>query len=98
MINVKFEGQKLTIKGHAGFSDNGNDIVCAGASAIAYTLLGYLINCCDITDIVYTDKSGDFSLVCNGSSTRIDTAFEMAYIGFLQLSHTYPKCVSVEKI
>lgn len=103
MINVVFdrsnEGEReLTIQGHAGFSEHGNDIVCAGASAIAYTLLGYLANCEDVIDINYVDRSGDFSLVCKGDSIRVQTAFEMALIGFMQLEGTYPQCVRVENL
>lgn len=89
---------ELTIQGHAGYSENGNDIVCAGASAIAYTLLGYLNNCDDVIDLEYADRSGDFSLVCSGDSVRVQTAFEMALIGFMQLESTYPQCVRVEKL
>ena len=101
MINVVFEKDEeyeLTIHGHAGFSERGNDIVCAGASAIAYTLVGYLPNCDDVIDINYADRSGDFSLVCKGDSIRIQTAFEMAMIGFMQLEGTYPQCVTVKNI
>ena len=35
----------LTMEGHANYSD-GNDIVCAAASAIAYSWLGFLDNYC----------------------------------------------------
>ena len=32
--------QKFTVKGHAGFSEYGSDIVCAAISAIACTAVG----------------------------------------------------------
>ena len=102
MIYVHFECKNgndyygLTIEGHAGYSDNGNDIVCAGASAIAYTLLGYLNNL-EIDTLNYRDCSGDFYVNCVTDDERVETAFEMAEIGFLQLENTYPQCVRVRK-
>ena len=39
MITVKQNNDGLTITGHAGFADSGNDIVCAGVSAIVQTLI-----------------------------------------------------------
>ena len=35
----------LHISGHAGYAAPGEDIVCAGISAIGYALMGYLRNC-----------------------------------------------------
>ena len=100
MIYVEFiraeDYYGLSIEGHAGYSDNGNDIVCAGASAIAYTLLGYLINL-DINTLDYKDHSGDFFVNCETDDERVEIAFEMAKIGFLQLENTYPQCVRVRK-
>lgn len=101
MIDVSFSREdneyQLTIRGHAGYSDNGNDIVCAGASAIAYTLIGYLNNIDNIYDLDYIDRSGDFSVLCTSDDIRVRAAFEMAEIGYLQMENTYPKCVRVQK-
>ena len=35
-------GHRLHITGHAGYAPRGQDIVCAGISALAYGLLEYL--------------------------------------------------------
>ena len=86
----------LTILGHAGYSVTGNDIVCAGVSAITYTLLGFLENHRD--DIAYIsaqDKSGDTRIICKGGE-KVHTAFEMAIIGLQQIAMKYPKYVSIE--
>lgn len=98
MIDVSFNYEsdyELTIRGHAGYSKTGNDIVCAGASAIAYTLVGYLNNLDDINDLDYIDHTGDFSVFCSSDSIKVKAAFEMAEIGFLQLEQTYPEYVRV---
>lgn len=86
----------LSILGHAGYSDAGNDIVCAGVSAIAYTLLGFLENHRD--DIAYISaqpKSGDFRVRCKGTD-KVDTAFDMAIIGLQQIAMKYPKHVTID--
>ena len=38
MIAVQLSGTALTVRGHAGFSRYGSDIVCAAASMLAFTL------------------------------------------------------------
>ena len=38
MITVQLSGTALTVRGHAGFSRYGSDIVCAAASMLAFTL------------------------------------------------------------
>jgi uncharacterized protein YsxB (DUF464 family) len=101
MIYAEFNAEddefELKVNGHANYSNNGNDIVCAAASTIVYTLLGYLNNVDEVNDLDYIDRSGDFSLVCSGQGERIKAAIDMALIGFLQLEHTYPQCVRVKK-
>lgn len=43
MIRVKTETGKIEIEGHAGYGKNGEDIVCAGISALSTgVLLGQL--------------------------------------------------------
>ena len=96
MIDIHYSGgHKLEIKGHAGYSEQGNDIVCAGVSAITYTLLGFLNNHKD--DIWYLrahTESGDAAITCVGND-KIDTAFEMAIIGYAQIANQYPDNVNI---
>ena len=44
------------IKGHAGYSEYGRDIVCAAVSAVAYTALGALEEFAGIRN--YTERNG----------------------------------------
>ena len=85
----------LTIQGHAGYSDAGNDIVCAGVSAIAYTLLGFLDNHSDdIESISAQVKSGDLCIRCSGGE-KVRLAYDMAMIGIQQIAMKYPRHVQV---
>lgn len=42
-VNVDVEGMRLEVNGHAGFAPPGQDIVCAAASTLAYTLAQNLV-------------------------------------------------------
>ena len=99
MIEVAYYGggpsHKLIIKGHAGYSDHGNDIVCAGVSAITFTLLGFLDNHSDdIESISAQTQSGHAHISCKGGKTT-ELAFDMALIGLQQIAMKYPKHVSI---
>ncbi len=39
MIQIYMDGSKIIVKGHAGFAPPGQDIVCAGISALTQTLV-----------------------------------------------------------
>lgn len=97
MIRVNYlrEGNhhKLSVKGHAGYASHGNDIVCAGVSAISYALLGYLNQAgCDISEA--RADSGDLLIDAAGGEMTAG-AFDMAMIGYLQIARKYPQYAEV---
>ena len=61
MITVKFvrdDSRRITgvfMNGHAGYSEEGSDIVCAGASTLIYTLANSLETICGLS----TDDSSN---------------------------------------
>ncbi len=81
--------------GHADYCP-GNDIVCAGASAIAYALLGYLHNAGEHLGEMVEERvlPGDLRVDCLGDE-MVGECYKMALIGFLQLEAAYPDYVSV---
>lgn len=86
---------QLSITGHAGYSQRGNDIVCAGVSAIAYTLLGFLENSRDdVEELASATASGELSVSCTGG-VRAGMAFEMALIGLMQIANQYHDNVKI---
>ena len=96
-IFVRSQGDEhlLEMTGHAEHNP-GNDVVCAGASAIAYTLLGYLHNAGEHLEELGNVRveSGDLLVRCRGDEFVAET-YKMALIGFLQLAERYPEYVSV---
>ena len=70
MIEIKVTDRKLEVRGHAGYADKGEDIVCAAVSILAYTFI--TLN--DVEVIEYTvdtivveyDKDTDISFIKTG--------------------------------
>ena len=94
-LRVGDHAYELTIQGHAGYDAGGHDIVCAGVSAIAYTLLGFLKSIeYDIGSTSAQVNSGGLHLMCQGGE-KVETAIDMAMIGLQQIAAKYPKHVSV---
>ena len=83
----------LECRGHAGFADAGNDIVCAGISTLTQTLVAYLP---EITlDFDYHIESGE--LFCYGRGQQAMQAFEMTLIGLKMLESQYPQHLMIMK-
>lgn len=86
----------LSVTGHAKYSPKGQDIVCAGVSAIVYALIGWLENNAEDTTFASIDENnGEVALSVEGDE-RVATAFSMAAIGIEAISVTYPAHVNIE--
>lgn len=107
MIKIEFTFSDndiiLQIDGHAEYN-KGNDIVCAGVSAIAYNLASYL----QVQEIPFTFKDNPGDFLCGVKKSEIETIdvnrelediktfFEYSYIGLFQIERLYPNNVSVK--
>lgn len=100
MIRVRYrradDSHNLVMEGHADYARHGEDIVCAGASAIVFALLGWLENYSEDLSCIDTEvSSGDVTIACIGGE-RTAAAFEMTAIGLMQLADSYPAHVEVD--
>ena len=93
-ISKKSNRYKVAIDGHAGFARRGEDIVCAAVSMLYYALLGTVENDRAVSFIKSTHENGFATLSFIGG-VNSPGAFEMAKEGFMQLTRTYPKFVSL---
>lgn len=84
----------LRMMGHAGYAP-GQDVVCAGCSAIAYALLGWAVNAHRGAVLEQRDEPGDFVLCFAGAGDPADAVFSMAEIGLRQIEKAYPENVRV---
>lgn len=83
---------ELDICGHAEYGPRGQDIVCAGVSALVYALVGALEEIAE--DVAEVEgpvfEEGRIYLRCRGGE-RTETAFRMAVVGLRQMAGAYPR-------
>ena len=86
----------FSLLGHAGYASKGNDIVCAGVSAVVYSLLGYLENHGEDLEYINTSiESGETQISCEGGE-KTAAVFELTAIGLAQISQKYPDHVAID--
>ena len=88
----------FTIKGHAGFSEAGSDIVCAAVSALAYTAAGALLEFIGIDG--HTEKHGYMKCIVSDEipkdkKDKAEIILETIVLGFKQIEHSYGRYISV---
>ncbi len=90
------ETHTLSVDGHAGYAQKGQDIVCAGVSAIVYALLGWLENNSEYAGFVsIDDNNGEVIISCEGGE-NVSAVFYMAAIGIEQIQNMYPAHVEIQ--
>ena len=93
---VEENTHNLTVYGHAGYSEKGTDIVCAGVSAIVQALIGWIENNPEYAECVSIDN-GEVLIECNGGED-VSAVFYMVAIGLEQIANTYPDHVQIDII
>lgn len=83
----------LLIRGHANAAPHGHDIVCAGVSAIAFALLGYLERHALCDTYPPEIEPGMMDIFCVSEDAGVAAAFETAVIGLEQLALHHPQNV-----
>lgn len=92
----------LKVSGHADYA-RGNDIVCAGVSAIVAALFGWVKNCPDEIKKVFSmtsedklsDGMGEAEIYVKATEVFCP-AFMTAVIGLAQIAQAFPKNVTVD--
>ena len=96
MIDADFlrtqNGFKVRIAGHAGYGDEGEDIVCAAVSSIFYALCGYIVNFKPGSIKVNALESGLADIECGFDC---EEQLKLACLGLWQIANTYPGHVKV---
>lgn len=85
----------FSVKGHAGYAQEGQDIICAAVSAICYTAVGYFdTKRFDGKDICFRERSGLMIFrvpeIPDGESfTQAQAVLEAMIIGLKQVETSY---------
>ena len=93
---------RFTVKGHAGYGEEGRDIICAAASAVAYTAAGWFETKYNETEESYKKHfeerdgfmrwdRGDYLDKGDKDVTEDDAVLEAMMIGFRQIEQSYGK-------
>lgn len=93
----------LTVEGHAGFSEYGNDIVCASASILLYTiaqLVKAMAHHGDFTEEPIVDiEDGKATVSCRCKNkddyAEVVYAYFVVQTGYSLLEQTYPQYVEL---
>jgi len=86
----------LTVSGHGGFADYGDDIVCAAASALVQTAAHGVATHCGALAVVRDDPDGDYILeVPRGGGVRAQAVLETAVSGLRAIARRHPDYLAV---
>ena len=91
--------KQFVVRGHAGYAEEGSDIVCSAISAIAFTTVGAIEELIGLKGF-FKQKDGFMSCKLDmdiSSELRHDANVIMATaeIGFKQIEYAYPDYVKV---
>lgn len=90
MIQALCGERRLAVRGHAGYGRHGEDIVCAGISALVYALAGTLEETGRLAEAVM--EPGRADIRGEGDCTR---EFALVRRGLELLAERYPQCVEM---
>ena len=98
---------RLNVEGHAGQAEIGQDIVCASASILAYTVAQIVkdVEAHDSMAFVVKPKikldSGSATITCRCNTDvayfEVFNALSVARVGYLLLAHNYPQYVELKQ-
>lgn len=95
MIEVSVRKDGITVSGHAGYAENGKDIVCAGVTALVQTLVksaGDLTE--DKIECEISPGRADIHYGCLSEAGKL--LVDAFFIGICMIADEFPEHVRVE--
>ena len=99
-ITTGDEKLSLRVEGHAGYAEEGEDIVCASASILSYTVAQFVMEAENQGDLKVPPQlkleKGDMLILCEPKENILrgmEDMFYFAKMGFVLLEHNYPQYV-----
>lgn len=89
--------RSCSLNGHAGYSDNGDDIVCAAVSVLCAALDASCMSHSSYNSSG-TMGSGDFHAAYTGYSDAVNGRFDMFETGLRLIERQYPQCIHIKTI
>ncbi len=94
LIEASIRRDGITVKGHANYAVSGSDIVCAGVTALAQTLIKSIK---DLTDdkIEYEISPGRVDIKYGNLSEKSKTLVDSFFIGICMIAEEFPEYVRI---
>nr|DAF18845.1 MAG TPA: YsxB-like protein [Bacteriophage sp.] len=94
LIEASVRRDGITVKGHANYAVSGSDIVCAGVTALAQTLIKSIK---DLTDdkIEYEISPGRVDIKYGNLSEKSKTLVDSFFIGICMIAEEFPEYVRI---
>lgn len=94
LIEASVRRDGITVKGHANYAVSGSDIVCAGVTALAQTLIKSIK---DLTDdkIEYEISPGRVDIKYGNLSEKAKTLVDSFFIGICMIADEFPEYVRI---
>ena len=104
MITVRYDRKchRVTVSGHAGYAERGEDILCAAASMLLHTLAGAVRGLSErgfAEDIGVNLHAGAGEVVCTPKAEFgcvVTAVMDSIVLGFGMLAGDYPEYVSFQ--
>lgn len=94
MIVVTVRPDKITVLGHAGYAEQGKDIVCAGVTALSQALLRSMEALTgDLPE--YQVSPGAFELNIENLSEKSRILVDSFFIGICEIANDFPEYVRI---
>lgn len=94
MITVKRHDCGVSILGHAGYAPHGQDIVCAGVSTLAQTLVASILGM-TTDEIQYDMQPGSVEIKYRNLSEAAQLLVDSFFVGITLIANTYPENVRI---
>lgn len=94
LIEASVRRDGITVKGHANYAVSGSDIVCAGVTALAQTLIKSIK---DLTydKIEYEISPGRVDIKYGNLSEKSKTLVDSFFIGICMIAEEFPEYVRI---
>jgi uncharacterized protein YsxB (DUF464 family) len=92
MLTVKFKRFGFTIEGHAHYANRGEDIVCAGVSALAQAVAHQLDS---YSDTIIHQNSGYLDVQFTKNNRESKVLMDLLIHGITEIARAHPENVKI---
>lgn len=96
MIEIRQDGNRISIEGHAEYAEPGRDIVCAAISTLSQVFVASVEEL-TAAKIKTAQTSGYMEIVIEESTERAQVLLDSFFIGCQMVAEQYPEYVRVTK-